>query len=885
MTTTLPTFVKELAIRTNMDMDDLVSDPDMFNTSVRSLAQNLSSYSNQEISGQCLIWNITRKCSLESYLTMYSGKLSPDCLDFMTLHKQELSQFLSDNDSLNYYNKDFFSASTLISNYFFTPSKGSEPFETPLLLFLRVAVQLYKDLSKVKEVTLDMAKGYYIPSSPTLFNSGTLKHQLASCFLIPIQDKLDDILYTGVGDAGMISSLGGGLGMGFTNVRHSEIGDRGKSNGVVPMCRLVDKLIEYADQSGRRKGAATAFLAIWHIDLMEFIEGTNNFNISADEKFTSLNTCIWTNDLFFERINENGDWTLFCPAKADSLKGLYGQDFELEYVKMENDARKRSLELDKANNNLKQFEEQSKIGVEINKDEYAELCKAVDVARKMNINHKVIKAKTIFAKITELQIKSGMPYLCHGDSINSKSNHKNIGPINNSNLCLEIMEATPDNRIASCNLASMNLAAYVTEDKTYDFGTLGVMVQRVVENLNAVIDTNYYPLDTRDSSGKVTEDGKISSLNYENRPIGLGCSGFSDAMAKLDITPESNREITMNKKIFACMYFNALIKSVELAIRDGPYETFSTGSTEVYDGIDIDPSTGHCTSKYSSIDGSPFSNGMLQFDLWQERARILEDSGKLTKVYKKEDDIPVDPKVWEQKPYVLSNGEVISPSWDSLKRAIVTYGVRNSLLLALMPTASSAQAIRNAETTEYHQSNIYSRMVQSGNFIVINRWLANDLEELSLWNENVANFVILSGGSVKYLYHYFEDHDMMKTDEVRERVMYIVDKYKTQFEISRKHSIKMSRQRGIYIDQSQSFNLYIDSPTSNQLQAAHMYGNYVGNKVGMYYLRAKSPNQTGSFGMDSSVKLYYESLMDRLNVDKVENTSKFENKSECAYCS
>ena len=875
----VPSFVTDLATKSGVDVDTLINDRAIFNAAAKRLSMDLSSYNNSEIAGKCLIWNISRRCSLDTYLAIYKNKLNDKVYKFLHANRSDLNIYLNENDHLNYYNIDMFSATTIISNYLMKISPSSEPMESPMLMFLRVATQLHNthSLSRVKEVCTELGMRYYIPSSPTLFNSGLKQHQLASCFLFPIKDELKSILCKGIGDVGIVSSMGGGAGVGITSIRHSGIGDRGSSSGVVPMSKVTDKLIEYTDQSGRRKGAATSFLAIWHIDIMEFIEAKSNHNSSHDETFTSLNTCLWTNDLFFRRVKEKRKWTVFCPAKAKTLLGKYGFEFEAEYERLEIEA---AQSLEALNKHKKYIEDNGdRLLNSDSVDGYSEMYKKLVVLEKQYIEHKVLDATKVMNHIINVQISGGMPYLCHGDSVNAKSNHKNIGPINQSNLCLEIMEAAPDDTIASCNLSSMNLVAFANrQTHQYDFNKLAHCVRSSVDNLNAVIDTNYYPLDERDNEGNVTKEGNISSLNYKSRPIGLGCSGFSDAMQCLDILPESDEEIAMNKKIFACMYYNALLKSVDMAIERGSsYHYFDKGHFESYvDSSVVKDKNGDIILHEINVaehEGSPFSNGLLQFDLWKERARVMKDQGILNeKVYKTEDDEPLSPEEWGQLPYTLVNGHTVQPSWDNVKEVIMKYGILNSLLLALMPTASSAQAIRNAETTEYHQANIYTRKVQSGSHTVVNRWMAQELEELGLWDSSVANFIILCGGSVKWLHRYYSDHsDVYPTfdKDTEDIVVRLMDKYKTQFEIKQKHVIKMSRQRGIYIDQSQSFNLYIADPTYKDLRLAHVYGNDIGNKVGMYYLRALPPSKSGSFGMEETIQRYYSNLKDEIEGDTV----------------
>jgi len=802
-------FVQKLKNKT-------ASEPSL--ASIKRLAYDLSSYDNQIVAGQCLIWLINGG-SFSDYLELHRHLFNTRVENFFDVYRNRLDVWCNDNHNLNYVNRDFFSASTMIRNYLLRIGPDEkETYETPLFMFLRVATQLHApNIDKVLEVTLEMVKGYYIQSSPTLFNSGLKKHQLASCFLLRIEDDLEDILGTGVKDAGIISACGGGLGIGINNVRHSQIGYHGMSNGVVPLAHVYDRLVEYANQSGKRKGAGTAFLSIWHVDIQEFIASTNNYNISARDRFESLNTCIWMHNIFFERVKSKSDWTLFCPATVPSLKSIYGKDFEKEYLRLEKLGEEHQITLESLKNN---------------KVEYHKFKRNCIVFKK-------VPAMVLFEKIIDLQIKSGMPYLCNGDNINSKSNHSNIGPIDSSNLCLEIMEATPkiddERSIASCNLASLNLSIYV-KDGVYDYESLSRMTRSCITNLNAVIDNNYYPLN------------KVEKLNHVSRPVGLGVSGLTDAFAQMHINPGSKESFKMNKMIFACIYFNSILESIKLAIQSSPYRLFK---------------------------GSPMSEGKFQFDLWRQNPGSSKDYDPL-------DDEPIDPSEWGQKEFSLPNGHIIEPNWDALRDAMVKFGVRNSLMIALMPTASSSQTLRNAETTEYHQSNIYSRNVQGGRFAVLNRWMVADFGDL--WSSKLADFIIMCGGSLKFIYEWFADHHPNMSEDMKEKILNIKELYKTQFEVSQKMLIKMERQRGIYVDQSQSFNLYMESPTINSMKAAHMYSAGMGNKTQMYYLRSKPPSQAMGYGLDEEVKSYYLGLMTKLGYD-VSKSGKVERVQEVPTCS
>lgn len=875
-------------------------DTQKFRNNAMKLAGDLSSYDNSKMAGRMLIYDISRPCSnLRNYINVMGLRLHPNIKKFMIEHIDRMQTELTKTKVLEYRDHDYFSASTLIKLYLLKPAFDEEAFESPGIQKMRMATQFYYEqgIDRVIQCFYELSCGYYSPASPTQFNAGTDKPQMSSCFLLEIGDTLDSILYTGVGDSGVISSLNGGLGIGLSNLRHSQVGLTGMSSGILPVARIYDKLIKYVDQRGKRSGAGTAFLDISHIDIWDFIEATDNFK-SHDLRLSDLNTCIWMHDLFFRRVSQKGNWTVFCPAKAKGLIGTYGYEFVKLYEHYEALAEKRMTEYKQLKEKLTDLK--VKIIKEPNNDEYhreyeSTLLEEV-TARKACIEHKVYKAEEIFKKIIDIQVRSGMPYLMNGDTINAKSNQSNIGVVNSSNLCQEITEvSTPDN-IASCNLSAINIAKYVKSkvDKAYskisvaiynafNFDLFGMMVQSMVENLNSVIDHNYYPLDERDKQGKVTKQGKISEYNLKARPLGLGCHGFDDAIKMMDLAYESIHTEVFNKLLFACYYFNALIASVKLSIKHGHYDYFKTGQcclTYFDDNKQV-------MSKI--MRGSYMANGILQFDLWRHEASVLKANGHLDeKIYCHEDDVPIDPQMWGQNYDMFDhNGTIYTfiPDWNDLKEMIQKHGVRNSLFLSNMPTASTAQILNNSETLEAHQSNLYSRNVNIGSFTVCNRHLSKDLGNLGLWHPKLIDFIAVCQGSVKYLIQFVEDHhdlfphvfeerspnfDNQKytlISDIRERLRWLTEKYKTMFEISQKTFLKYTRQRAIYIDQSQSTNIHVSDPTVEKMSAIHSYTQKLRLKTCMYYLRQESAKPIGAFNISSEIIAYHAKLTGNKKID------------------
>lgn len=744
------------------------------------LGYNTLDYDNLQLAGRMAITSLKERIgtSLTNYLKIMKPRMKEDIHDFISSHVNILQDMIDERekDDLEY---DWFSANSLIRTYL-TKVDG-QPCETPRQLWMRVAVTLFykKGIVHVKKVFNQLCDGYYIMASPTLFNAGMKSAQMSSCFLLTMEDSIESI-YDTLKDSAIISKNMGANGIDLSRVRDGKIGLDGKTNGVVPWVLLYNFSTRAVNQNGKRKGATTLYIRLHHINVFEFCE----CSLKTGDPYArghDLNYALWTPWLFWKRVNNDEDWTLFCPADTKDLNDIWGIEWIKRYLEYEKDK---------------------------------------------TIRHKTVKARKLLEHFINIQRKSGMPYILHGDTINMKCNQKNLGYIRCSNLCLEITEYTSDEEIPSCNLASISLRKFVMKKydlnstniyselrKSYNFTMLGRITRQLVSNLNQVIDENNY------------HNPKIKLSNNRHKPIGIGVSGLVDALHMLDIpfhdpkNPLSPYPVTkvLNKLIFAAMYWNALAQSVELAIQYGKYETFY---------------------------GSPLSKGKLQFDLWKEEYNLLKEHDLIDNRYrKKEDDQEINPIEWDQEEFILSNGDVISPTWGDLKRAIIKYGVRNSLLIALMPTATSSQPLRNAETVEAHQSNIYSRKIMNGAYPVLNRHLVNDLKEINLWSKNTIQLMQADEGSIRKLKDYikiypekYPEFDKSNLD----RLSWLIEKYKTMWELSMFVFLDMAADRGRYVCQSQSTNIYLDDPSDAQLITVHTYGNSIGLKTGMYYLREKA---------------------------------------------
>lgn len=808
------------------------SDKEFIKMGLTRIEANFSNYDDFVFAGRLLINEIVRSVnSMDVYLTLNKSAFSTEVYDYFVEHKDLFDTMMCAYERDNYTNQDYFSAEMLCRQYLLRSTINKGPTETPILSNLRLAVQFYHDVSidKVLKAFHEMCKSYYTHASPTKFNAGTKNPQMASCFLMNVKDDLGSMMYTGIGDMAMISSHAGGIGIGLNDIRHSDIAGTGDSAGILPYARVCDRAIGYVDQSRKRRGAATGFVNIWHLDAPEFIGAASNF-ISHDLRLVDLHTCMWTHDLFFERASRDQKWTLFCPNTVKDLKGKYGAEFERIYLQYEHQApitEETYLQADADYDAIRNEISRTVSPNDEMKIRFTEAAEHLRISKKNRIVYKTVNARDLLEKIGDTQLKSGKPYVMNGDRCNAKSNQQNIGPISNSNLCVEIVQYSSPEQFASCNLASINLPRFgigrfdhsvvesVDSDakimsklvKVYDFVALGSIVRSVVNNLDKVIDHNMYLFD----------ENKIKNLNFNTRPLGIGVSGLDDAFKVLDIVYGSRESIILNKMIFACMYFNALTESNNIAKTTGPYHHFNTGTCSIFD-----PSTG----RMETLEGSPLSNGLFQFDLWDREYHYDKSLDRIHKSYDPADNIPIDP--------IYFGSEV---SWDDLRSKIVSNGVRHSLLIALMPTASTAQVLRNAESTEAHQANIYTRQLGNGSYNIVNRHLYADLDEINIHNADTVKYIYNNVGKLDGLATHVRSVEPDMSETKYKRIQYLEKKYKTMFDIKPTQYLAMARQRGIYVCQSQSTNVYMVDPTPTQLMGVQHYAYTQGLKTHSYYVR------------------------------------------------
>ena len=827
------------------------------------------------LAGRIFMYVNIKNCpiNIEEYISIADGILRQEIKDFMMKYSKEINQILDETYYQNFEKYNILSASSCV-NYLLKISHEENPIETPCQMFLRQAIQFYyrDSWEEVKQCYYELINQDYVHASPTMFNAGTRKNQMSSCFLLSLGDNLESLLYSGAGDVGLISKLQGGIGLSMNAVRHSNISNTGKSSGVLPFGKIYDATISCVNQGGKRNGALTITLIDWHIDFMDFIQARDNYTHNGI-RFKQANTCAYLSRLFMERVKKDQDWTFFCPAKAKidghTLLGKHGHKFEEIYEKVEKEAIDKKLEFDKLDQKLKEMEKLVNQDGADRKLVLAYHTKTVEriKMRKNLIDYKVMKARDVYNKLCDMNVKSSMPYIVYRDPVNEKNNMANIGSTENLNLCLEISEPSTPDSIASCNLGHLNLKAFVKKSDQkltldnlkdlYDFEAMGKATQSLTRNINKVIDYNYYPLDTRDEDGKVIKRGKISTPNFHNRPIGIGVSGLAEVFSLLDIAYDSPEAFKLNKMIFAAMYYHALFQSRLLALKEGEYDSFRSYECEVF----ID-------GRWQKIKGSPLSNGFFQFDLWQQEADYLKSLKRLnTKIYKEEDNEPINPVDWGM--------DKEKHSWTQLRKDIVQDGVRNSMLIALMPTASSAQLLRNAETTEAHQTLVYSRKLVHGNFTAFSEPFVNDMIGRGLWNKDTIDFIMMSNGSIEKLDHFVADNqhifpaEFYNEGKIRAakltEIQHLKRIHRGMYEISQKDTMQMARQRGIYVCQSQSLNIYLPEPDVKKMKAVHTYSNALGLKTGMYYLRANPASQTERFTVDISIQEYHKKLKNKKN--------------------
>ncbi|SHI55349.1 ribonucleoside-diphosphate reductase subunit alpha [Pseudozobellia thermophila] len=628
-------------------------------------------------------------------------------------------------DSTIIYNRDFgydyFGFKTLERSYLL--KINGKIAERPQHMLMRVSVGIHlDDLDSVIETYELMSKKYFTHATPTLFNSGTPKPQMSSCFLLAMQDDSIDGIYDTLKQTAKISQSAGGIGLSIHNIRATGsyiAGTNGTSNGIVPMLKVFNDTARYVDQGGgKRKGSFAIYMEPWHADIFDFLDLKKNHG-KEEMRARDLFYAMWIPDLFMKRVEANEDWTLMCPNECPGLFTTHSEEFEELYTRYEAEGKGR----------------------------------------------KTVKARDLWEKILESQIETGTPYMLYKDAANRKSNQKNLGTIRSSNLCTEILEYTAPDEVAVCNLASIALPMFV-KNGAFDHKELFKVTKRVTRNLNRVIDRNYYPVPEAKNS------------NMRHRPIGLGVQGLADAFIMLRLPFTSDEAKKLNQEIFETLYFAAVTASMEMAKEEGPY---------------------------SSFEGSPISQGEFQHNLWGVKDEEL--SGR-----------------WD---------------WAKLRKQVMKHGVRNSLLVAPMPTASTSQILGNNECFEPYTSNIYTRRVLSGEFIVVNKHLLEDLVNLGMWNENMKQELMRANGSIQ--------HIETIPQEIR-------DLYKTVWELSMKDIIDMSRQRGYFIDQSQSLNLFMENANYSKLTSMHFYAWKSGLKTGMYYLRTKAAVDAIKFTLDNSKK-------------------------------
>ena len=645
---------------------------------------------------------------LRDFIDPESGEHAPlisqEVFDIIMANKATLDNYVDYDRDFNY---DYFGFKTLERSYLL--KLNGEVAERPQHMLMRVAVGIHHDnIEKALETYDLMSQGFFTHATPTLFNSGTPTPQMSSCFLLTMQDDSLVGIYDTLKQCALISKSAGGIGLSIHHIRSKGSyikGTNGESNGIVPMLRVFNDTARYVDQGGgKRKGSIAIYLEPWHPDIIQFLDLRKNHG-KEELRARDLFYALWTPDLFMERVEQNADWSFFCPNECPGLQDAYGEEFKQLYESYE----------------------------------------AQGLARE------TVPARTVWDKVVEAQIETGTPYMLYKDSANMKSNQKNLGTIRSSNLCTEIMEYTSKDEVAVCNLASIALPRFVNqESKQFDFQKLYDVTYHVTGNLNRVIDVNYYPVEEARNS------------NMRHRPIGLGVQGLADTFAMLGMAFESDEAKALNKEIFETIYFASCTASKDAAIVEGPYSSFK---------------------------GSPASQGILQFDLWN----MNEHSGR-----------------WD---------------WESLKGEIVEHGMRNSLLLAPMPTASTSQILGNNECFEAFTSNLYVRRTLSGEFVVTNKHLIKDLIDLGLWSLEMKDEILRHKGSIQAIAG-IPDH--------------IKELYKTTWEIKQKNVIDMAADRGAYIDQSQSMNIHMIDANPAKVTSMHFYGWRKGLKTGMYYLRTKA---------------------------------------------
>ena len=712
----------EVAKRTIQGLFDGITTEELDNLSAEVAAYMTSTHPDYaKLAGRIAVANLHRKTSdsfIETIEKLFNHEnkttgekmpvISEDLYNTVMEHKDTIGAELAYSRDYEY---DYFGFKTLERSYLLRVD--GKIVERPQHMLMRVALGIHgQDINAAIETYHLLSEKWFTHATPTLFNAGTNKPQMSSCFLLSMKEDSINGIYSTLKDCALISQSAGGIGLSIHDIRAKGTfikGTNGYSNGIVPMLRVFNDTARYVDQGGgKRKGSFAVYLEPWHADIFDFLELKKNHG-KEELRARDLFYALWVNDLFMERVEAEKDWSLFCPKEAPGLADTYGEEFRALYLKYEKEGRAK----------------------------------------------RTVPARKLWFEILQSQIETGSPFMLYKDAANEKSNQKNLGTIKSSNLCTEIIQYTDDKEIAVCNLASIALPMFVNKNN-FDHKKLFDVVYKATVNLNKIIDLNYYPVPEAEYSNK------------KNRPIGLGVQGLADTFAKLRMPFESEEARAVNKQIFETIYFAALSASNDLAKENGAYDSY---------------------------EGSPVSQGILQYDMWGVT--------------------PSDR--WD---------------WNGLKEKIKEHGVRNSLLMAPMPTASTSQILGNNECIEPFTSNLYTRRVLSGEFAVINKFLVQDLINLGIWNEELKNEIVKYNGSVQ---------------NIEQIPQNLKDLYKTVWEIKQKAIIDMAKDRGAYIDQSQSLNIHMTDVNMGKLSSMHFHAWRSGLKTGMYYLRTKAASDAIKF--------------------------------------
>jgi ribonucleotide reductase alpha subunit len=873
----------------------------------------------------------------DEYIEEAGKFLSVKTKRFLSKNKSRIDEILARDEFINYKNYDYFSSHTIVA-YLLRTQSCKSICETPILMFLRQAIELYansyttpvsdidyskvdyedidliakietkikvldddEEFSKVIQCYDDLINQRYVHASPVMFNAGTVKPQMSSCFLAEAGDSLESLMELGVKIA-KITKNNGATGLNMSNIRHSDIANSGESKGSTPFGQIWDQTLTTINQGGKRNGSGTFFMRMCHIDIMEHI-GMKDYTVDVHNKYKTAMVCVLTNGLFYQRLKTSkkgvNDWTLFCPKKAILKTNIYfnGKTDNSVFI-MANNKKIFNAEILPATHEIRLFDCYDflfdfwypifEMEIENQENEIKDLVKEKEECEKehfmthekkyRNILARLNKATAAFFvnkkvctidmidKIQDSQMKSSNPFMVNEDSINYMNNTKRTDKnIVTSNLCLEITLPCDVKDVSSCNLGSYNLKYPVMGKiqkgekctpellrRVYDFETLGKGIRSLVRNINKIIDNNYYL------------GIEFKRPNLENRPLGIGVSGFGNCLYQLDISYDSDYATLLNKMIFACIYYNALSESCKLSEEDGEYYNFRKGSHMRYNPE---------KKEFIQEKGCPLANGYMQFDMWNDHFSYKKDIGRISEEEFKAcytEPIPVN--------YFLDSQD--NETWGTLKEKIMVHGLRNSMLIALMPTATSAQILNNTEATELHTSNLYTRKTNNGEFVVVNVEMMEDFKKERLWNKDLFEHIKLNDGSLSNLDKYLLSEDkihLMGENEVIDFIKHMKGKYPTMHETKMKKMCEMVKDRGIYICHSESHNVFSGNCTKEKLVKYHIISEMYSLKTSMYYLHQNDLTLRTSLTIDSSKgkKIYTE---------EEKKMCSLKNKADCLAC-